>query len=65
MLSKIYTCTLLGLNVQPVVIETDFSQGLPGMKMVGLPDTMVREACDRIKPAAFLRVCLFPEARRL
>lgn len=51
MLSKIYSCTLLGLDVQSVIIETDFSQGLPGMRVVGLPDTMVREACDRIKPA--------------
>jgi magnesium chelatase family protein len=41
-----------------VSVEVDVSPGLPGLTMVGLPDTTVRESRDRVRTA--IRNCGFP-----
>ena len=53
-----------GVDAYPVELEVDFvRQGLPGFTMVGLAETAVREAKDRVFAA--LRACGFklPPAR--
>jgi len=40
-----------GINGYEVSVETDLSQGLPAFDVVGLPDTAVREARERIRAA--------------
>jgi len=42
---------LLGVEGHPVEIESDIENGLPGLLLVGLPDTALREARDRIRAA--------------
>ncbi len=42
---------LLGITGYAVSVETDLSQGLPAFDIVGLPDTAVREAKERIRAA--------------
>jgi magnesium chelatase family protein len=46
------TFTLDGISARPVKVEIDVRRGLPAFSVVGLPDTAVREARERI-PAAF------------
>lgn len=47
------TCSiaLVGVEGRPVEIETDIENGLVGLLLVGLPDTALREARDRIRAA--------------
>src|SRR5215472_16065875 len=42
---------LVGVEGYPVEIETDIENGLPCLFLVGLPDTALREARDRIRAA--------------
>jgi magnesium chelatase family protein len=45
------TFTLDGLAARPVRVEVDVHRGLPGFAIVGLPDTAVREARERVRAA--------------
>jgi magnesium chelatase family protein len=51
MLSKVFSSSILGIDAYPIEIEIDISGGLPGVTIVGLPDTAVKESKDRIKSA--------------
>lgn len=63
MLSKIITGSINGMDVEKVVVETDFSQGLPNLSMVGLPDMTVRESKERIRSAIINSGYVFPMKR--
>jgi magnesium chelatase family protein len=43
--------TLTGVQGHVVRVEVDAAAGIPGMTVVGLPDTAVREARDRVRSA--------------
>ena len=45
------TCAVLGLDGYIVEVEIDISPGLPAFNIVGLPDTAVQEARERVRPA--------------
>src|ERR1700712_1553246 len=45
------TFTLDGIAARPVRVEVDVHRGLPGFAIVGLPDTAVREARERVRAA--------------
>ncbi len=51
MLAKINAYGLLGIEGYAVHIETDINNGMPGMEMVGLADTAVKEAKERVRSA--------------
>ena len=51
MLSKIKSFGLAGLNGYVVDVEVDVSAGLPGIEMVGLPDTAIKESIERVRRA--------------
>ncbi|MBR0470590.1 MAG: YifB family Mg chelatase-like AAA ATPase [Clostridia bacterium] len=51
MLSKIYSRALRGIDGFPVSVETDISNGMPAFDIVGLPDTAVKEAKERVRSA--------------
>ena len=51
MLSHIYSCGLSGIDGFSVCVETDISNGLPAVDIVGLPDAAVKEAKERIRSA--------------
>ncbi len=51
MLASITSCAVVGLEGSLVEIEVDISQGLPGFIIVGLPDTAVQEARERVRSA--------------
>lgn len=50
-LAEVHTVALVGLTPHRVRIECTRATGLPGLRLVGLPDTAVREAEDRIRTA--------------
>ena len=49
MISKIKSAVINGLQVVATEVEVGFSQGLPGMVIVGLPDNAVKESKERIR----------------
>lgn len=49
--STAFTVTLTGVKGTVVRVEVDAAPGVPGLSLVGLPDTAVREARDRIRSA--------------
>ena len=52
MLAQVYSATLRGICVHPIKVEVDvLSRGLPGLSMVGLLETAVKEAKDRVGSA--------------
>ena len=63
MLSKVKSCTLYGINGYLVDVEVDLSEGLPGFDLVGLPDSSIREAKDRVRAAIKNSQLLFPIKR--
>ena len=64
MLAKVMTCAVVGLEGAIVEVEVDISPGLPSFTIVGLPDTAVQEAKERVRSAIRNSGCNFP-ARRI
>jgi magnesium chelatase family protein len=50
-LARTYSVALIGVTGQVVEVEADIANGLVGMILIGLPDTALREARDRIRAA--------------
>jgi magnesium chelatase family protein len=50
-LARVRTAALFGLEAVLVYAEVDVSLGFPGLTLVGLPDTSVRESRDRVRTA--------------
>ena len=63
MLACVRTAAVFGIEACTVSVEVDVSFGLPGITMVGLPDTSVRESRDRIRSAIRNSGFDFPEHR--
>lgn len=63
MISKIKSCALYGVNGYLVDVEVDLSEGLPGFDLVGLPDSSIREAKERVRSAIKNSEFLFPIKR--
>ncbi len=63
MLAKVRTCAVVGLEGYIVEVEVDISPGLPAFTIVGLPDTAVQEARERVRAAIRNSGCEFPIRR--
>jgi len=50
-LARTHSVALVGVHGHVVEVEADIANGLVGMILVGLPDTALREARDRIRAA--------------
>jgi len=50
-LTVVHTLALSGVEARPVRLECAVSGGLPGLRLVGLPDAAVREAGERVRAA--------------
>lgn len=62
-LSVIYTRAALGVTAPLVTVEVHISNGLPGLTIVGLPETTVKEARDRVRSAIINSGYEFPAKR--
>lgn len=51
MVNKVTTAAIIGLNAYKVSVETDVLNSLPAFSIVGLPDTAINEARDRVRSA--------------
>jgi magnesium chelatase family protein len=50
-LARTYAIALVGIDGHVVEVEADIENGLVALLLVGLPDTALREARDRIRSA--------------
>src|ERR1700760_3695928 len=50
-LARTHSVALVGVQGHLIEVEADIANGLVGMTLVGLPDTALREARDRIRSA--------------
>ena len=62
-ISLIYSRALTGIEAPQVQVETHLSNGLPAFNIVGLPETAVREARDRVRSALINSHFYFPDRR--
>ncbi|MHB0971563.1 MAG: YifB family Mg chelatase-like AAA ATPase [Thermoanaerobaculia bacterium] len=51
MLSRVLSAATFGIDAVTITIEVDAGDGLPGFKIVGLPDAAVRESYARVRSA--------------
>ncbi len=51
MLARCLSASLLGFDAIPVTVEVDLAPGLPGLQLVGLPDTAIQESRERVRAA--------------
>ncbi len=51
MLARTWSAALVGIDAVKVGVEVDVAGGLPGITVVGLPDSAVQEARERVKAA--------------
>ncbi len=65
MLAVVQSATLLGVTGHPVTVEVQVGTGLPGFQMVGLPDTVCREARDRARAAVLSSELEWPTSKRV
>lgn len=63
MYAKLNSASVLGINGLLVEVEVDISNGLPVFDIVGLPDSAVREAKDRVRAAIKNSEANFPLQR--
>lgn len=64
-LAIIATRAGLGLEAPEVLVEVHLSNGLPGLTLVGLPETAVRESRERVRSALLNAGFEFPTTRRI
>lgn len=62
-LAVIYSRAKLGINAPLVTVEVHISNGLPGLSIVGLPETAVKESKDRVRSAIINSHLEFPAQR--
>ena len=51
MFASVLSAAILGMEVHPIQVEADVSDGLPSFTMVGFPSAQVKEAQDRVRTA--------------
>ena len=59
-LSVVYTRAAIGVKAPLISVEVHLSNGLPGLTLVGLPETTVKEARDRVRSAIINSGYAFP-----
>ncbi|NKS97081.1 YifB family Mg chelatase-like AAA ATPase [Rhodococcus hoagii] len=62
-LGRAHSVAVTGVDGQIVEIEADIGRGLPGVHLVGLPDTALQESRDRVRAAVTNSGAKWPESR--
>ena len=63
MLARVFSCAVVGLDGVIVEVEVDYTNGLPGVTIVGLPDAAVVESRERVQTAVKNAGLHFPRHR--
>lgn len=61
--AEAYGAVCVGLSGQVVQVQVHLSNGLPGMTIVGLPDTSINESRDRVRAAVVTSGFAWPTGR--
>lgn len=64
-LAKTNSVALVGADAHLVQVEVDIGQGVPGFRIVGLPNASVREAEERIRSALVRSNLEWPNSRKI
>ena len=64
-LSLVHSRALIGLDARPVQVEVHLANGLPSFTLVGLADTEVKEARERVRSAIANAGLDFPSNKRI
>lgn len=59
------SCTIYGLDVLPISIEVDISNGKPIMQIIGLGDISIKESRERVRSAIKNSGFSFPYSKRI
>ena len=59
----VHTRAQAGIHAPPVTVEVHLANGLPGLSIVGLPETEVKESKDRVRAALLNSQFEFPVRR--
>ena len=62
-IAVLHSRALAGMDAPPVTVEVHLANGLPAFAIVGLPDTEVKEAKDRVRAALQNARFEFPQRR--
>ena len=62
-LAVVYSRAQAGIQAPLVTVEVHLSNGLPGLSIVGLPETAVKESKDRVRGALLNSQFRFPPRR--
>lgn len=62
-LASLYCRALLGVDAPEVLVEVHLGTGLPSFSLVGLPETSVKEAKERVRSAIINSKFKFPSKR--
>ncbi|MGF1763313.1 YifB family Mg chelatase-like AAA ATPase [Aliivibrio kagoshimensis] len=62
-LAIIHSRACIGVEAPPVTVEVHISNGMPGFALVGLPETTVKEAKDRVRSAIINAKFEFPSKK--
>ena len=62
-LGRAWSVAVSGIDGQVVEIEADIGRGLPGVTMVGLPDTALQESRDRVRAAVSNSGAKWPDSK--
>ncbi|MFN4245237.1 MAG: YifB family Mg chelatase-like AAA ATPase [Brevinematia bacterium] len=65
MVTKVYSASIVGLNVYLVEVEIDIVTKVPSFDIVGLPDTTVKESKERVRSSILNSGYSFPLKRIL
>ena len=63
MLSRVFSCAVIGLEGVIVEVEVDTGPGLPSIIIVGLPDAAVQESRERVQAAVKNAGLFYPRKR--
>ncbi len=63
MVCKVTTSTVIGLNSYKIEVEIDIVNSLPSISIVGLPDTAISEAKERVRSAIKNSSFSFPQKK--
>lgn len=64
-LAIVHSRAKLGVQAPPVTVEVHLANGMPGLALVGLPETAVRESKDRVRSALQNARLEFPSLKRI
>ena len=62
-LARTWSVGLVGVHGAMVEVEVDMAMGVPGVVLVGLPDTVVRQSVDRVRAAISNAGATWPQRR--